>query len=205
MDIDASPQRGERLNRQDWIDGAILLLAEDNVEALRIDVLAKRLGVTKGSFYWHFKNREALLDAVLEAWREQMTTGIASFINNFPGTPLGRLSRLLRIAISPRPDVPGGPFELTLRDWARRDPKVDAVVKEVDSARLEFLKGLYLDAGMSNTDAEIYAFGQMSYVLGGRLMLFEGTREDLDSRWAVGRSFFVPEDSVIVARSKTAK
>ena len=205
MDMEAGPERGERLNRKDWIDGAIILLAEDNVEALRIDVLARRLGVTKGSFYWHFKNREALLDAVLEAWREQMTTGIASFINNFPGTPLGRLSRLMRIAISPRPDVPGGPFELTLRDWARRDAKVDQVVKEVDSKRLEFLKGLYLDAGMSRTDAEMYAFGQMSYVLGGRLMLFEGSREDLDNRWAVGRNFFVPEEGVAADRAPATK
>ncbi len=90
-----------------------------------MDTLAEKLGVTKGSFYWHFKGREDLLFAVLDEWRLRMTSEIRSLIvDTVTGTPWERLERLLRIAISARPDVPGGPFEMTLRDWARRDPKV---------------------------------------------------------------------------------
>ena len=108
------------LARKDWVDAAIEMMAEDNVEALRVDNLAERLGVTKGSFYWHFKGREDLIFSVLEAWRLQMTSQIQSLIADTSGAPWERIERLLRIAISTRPDVPGGPFEVTLRDWARR-------------------------------------------------------------------------------------
>ena len=120
------------LGRKDWIDAAITMLAEDNVEALRVDTLAEKLGVTKGSFYWHFKGRDDLLSAVLDEWRLRMTSEVQSLIFDRSGTPWERLERLLRIAISGRPDVPGGPFEITLRDWARRDPKVAKVVRAVD-------------------------------------------------------------------------
>src|SRR5688572_18482898 len=100
------------LGRKDWIDAAITMLAEDNVEALRVDTLAEKLGVTKGSFYWHFKGREDLLWAVVEAWRLTMTSETRALIVDATGTPWERLERLIRIAISPRQDVPGGPFEM---------------------------------------------------------------------------------------------
>jgi AcrR family transcriptional regulator len=125
------------LGRKDWIAASITMLAEDNVEALRVDTLAEKLGVTKGSFYWHFKGRDDLLSAVLDEWQLRMTSEIQSLILDRSGTPWERLERLLRIAISGRPDVPGGPFEITLRDWARRDPKVAKVVRAVDQSRPE--------------------------------------------------------------------
>jgi AcrR family transcriptional regulator len=68
------------LGRSDWIEAAIAMLAEDNVEALRVDTLAEKLGVTKGSFYWHFKGREDLLSGVLDAWRLRMTSEVRALI-----------------------------------------------------------------------------------------------------------------------------
>ena len=151
------PAADPPLGRKDWIDAAIVMLAEDNVEALRVDTLAEKLGVTKGSFYWHFKGREDLLFAVLDEWRLRMTSEVAVADLRPTGTPWERLERLLRIAISGRPDVPGGPFEMTLRDWARRDPKVAAVVRDVDADRIAFAAQLYREAGLSESDAEDYA------------------------------------------------
>lgn len=184
------------LARKDWIDAAIEMMAEDNVEALRVDNLAERLGVTKGSFYWHFKGREDLIFAVLESWRLQMTSQIQSLIADTSGTPWERIERLLRIAISARPHVPGGPFEVTLRDWARRDVKVDQIIREVDKARFDFAKQLYRDAGLNEADALDYAELHMAYVIGSRMTLAAGDREDVQRKRRIAVELLLPRERV---------
>lgn len=184
-----------RLSRADWVDGAIAFLAENNVDALRVDSLANQLGVTKGSFYWHFDSRETLLDAVLDTWRQRMINDIEAWISNSVGTPVGRLKRLLRIAISGRVDVPGGPLELTLRDWARRDPRVDAIVRRVDGERLEIVRKLYLEAGVNEEEAAAQAMLHMTFVAGGRSMLFSSEPEALEQRWKIAEMYLLPKTS----------
>lgn len=168
------------------------MLAEDSVDALRVDELAKRLGVTKGSFYWHFETRESLLLAVLETWRARMTREIEAFLGHTSGTAAARLNRLLRIAITPRPDVPGGPLEISLRDWARRDAKVQQVVQQVDEERIGFLVRLYLEAGLGRDEAEDFALANMAYTIGARMLLVGDSRADLERRWKVGKALLVP-------------
>jgi AcrR family transcriptional regulator len=185
-------QAAEPLGRKDWIDAAIAMLAEDNVEALRVDTLADKLGVTKGSFYWHFKGRDDLLSAVIEAWRLSMTSETRALIVDATGTPWERLQRLLRIAISGRPDVPGGPFEMTLRDWARRAPAVAEAVRKVDQERIAFLRQLYRDAGLSEQDAADYAEMHMAYVIGTRMTLQPGDREEIKRRRRIGEMLLLP-------------
>lgn len=186
------PASDAPLGRTDWIDAAIAMLAEDNVEALRVDTLAEKLGVTKGSFYWHFEGREDLLSAVVERWRLRMTSETRALIVDTSGTPWERLERLIRIAVSHRQDVPGGPFEMTLRDWARRDAKVAAVVHEVDTERVNFLRQLYREAGLSDSDAEEYAELHMAFVIGTRLTLPPGDREEIKRRRRVGMALLLP-------------
>jgi AcrR family transcriptional regulator len=185
------------LGRKDWIEAAIAMLAEDNVEALRVDTLAEKLGVTKGSFYWHFKGRDDLLFAVLDEWRLRMTSEVQSLIFDKSGTPWERLERLLRIAISSRPDVPGGPFETTLRDWARRDSKVAAVVREVDADRIAFAAQLYREAGLSESDAQDFADAHMAVVIGIRMTLADSSnREEIKRRRRIGAALLLPRDRV---------
>jgi AcrR family transcriptional regulator len=181
------------LGRKDWIEAAIAMLAEDNVEALRVDTLAEKLGVTKGSFYWHFEGRDDLLFAVLDEWRLRMTSEVQSLIFDRSGTPWERLERLLRIAISARPDVPGGPFEITLRDWARRDPKVAEVVRSVDAARIAFAEQLYREAGLSEADAQDYAEAHMAVVIGIRMTLADSeNRDEIKRRRRIGAALLLP-------------
>jgi AcrR family transcriptional regulator len=181
-----------RLSRQDWIDGAIRKLSEDSVAALRVDELAEFLNVTKGSFYWHFQNREELLDAVLLAWRTMMTTEIQEMLGKLKDTGLARLRNLMRIAISARPDVPGGPFELTLRDWARRDPQVAKVVREVDEARINIVAALYREAGLDAESAQEYSMAHMSFVIGARTAFATQSPEELARRRKIAETLFVP-------------
>jgi AcrR family transcriptional regulator len=183
------------LGRKDWIEAAIAMLAEDNVEALRVDTLAEKLGVTKGSFYWHFEGRDDLLFAVLDEWRLRMTSEVQSLIFDRSGTPWERLERLLRIAISARPDVPGGPFEITLRDWARRDPKVAEVVRSVDAARIAFAEQLYREAGLSEADAQDYAEAHMAVVIGIRMTLADSeNRDEIKRRRRIGAALLLPRE-----------
>jgi AcrR family transcriptional regulator len=190
-----SSSEGRRLSRQDWIDGAILFLSRHSVGTLRIDLLVKQMGVTKGSFYWHFESREVLLDAVLESWQKRMTGDIEAWLKSATGTPADQLRRLLHIGISSRPDVPGGPLELSLRDWARRDSRVDEIVMRVDAERLRILKNLYLESGLSDEDADAQALMHMTYVVGGRMMLFDGKVGTVEKRWRIGEMFLLPDSA----------
>lgn len=185
--------RTPRLSQQDWIDAALEMLAEGGVKAVEINVLADRMGITKGSFYWHFASREELLDAVIETWRRRTTSEIESLIRNRVGTPAGRLRRLIRIGMSPRPDVPGGALEMMLREWGRRDPKVAAVMREVDVRRHAFVRELYRDMGLDDEQADSYAFLHMSFTIGGRILMADGDAATYENGWKVGEQFLVPK------------
>src|SRR5256884_925388 len=186
------PARAARLSRGDWVEGAVAMLAEGGVKAVEINVLAERMGVTKGSFYWHFGSREELLDGVVETWRRRTTNEIESFIRNRVGTPLGRLKRLIRIGMSPHRDVPGGSLGKMIRDWGRRDPKVAAIMHEVDVRRNPFLRELYKDLGLNDDQADAYAFLHMSYAIGGRILMADGDPETYEKGWKVGEQFLLP-------------
>ncbi|HWM83479.1 MAG TPA: TetR/AcrR family transcriptional regulator [Pseudolabrys sp.] len=188
----ATASEAARLTRQDWINGAIRKLAQDSVAALRIDELASDLGVTKGSFYWHFHSREDLLDAVLESWRSLMVTRIKDLIGPANAAPLERLRNLLRIALAPQPDVPGGPFELTLRDWARRDVRVARLVREVDAERISFLEELYRTAGLNAAEAQVYAIAQMSFIIGSHTTAADSTDGTHAQRRRIAETLFIP-------------
>ena len=182
-----------RLTRRDWINGTIRRLAQDSVAALRIDELADALGVTKGSFYWHFRNREDLLDAVLESWRSLMVTRVKELIGPADAPPLARLRNLLHLALTPHPDAPGGPFELTLRDWARRDARVAKLVREVDTERVAFLEELYRGAGLDSHRARVYALAQMSFIIGSNTIPADRTGNADAQRRRVAEMLFIPD------------
>jgi AcrR family transcriptional regulator len=196
---------GRRLSREDWVEGAITFLSQHSVGSLRLDLLVKQMGVTKGSFYWHFASREALLDAVLESWQTRMTRDIEAWLNSAAGTPADQLRRLLHIGISSRPDVPGGPLELSLRDWARRDRRVNKIVMSVDAERLRILKSLYLAAGLTDERADAQALFHMTYVVGGRMMLFDGDVSTVEKRWRIGESVLIPEPVLNVKFARKRK
>jgi hypothetical protein len=88
--------------------------------------------------------------------------------------------------------VPGGPFELTLRDWARRNAEVQKVIEEVDTERVAFLVRLYSEAGLGATRAKDSALAHMALTIGLRMVLFDGSQENLEQRWRIAKAFLVP-------------
>ncbi len=145
-----------KLGRQDWIKTGLAVLAESGVEAVRVEPLAKRMKVTKGSFYWHFKNRNDLLDAILTEWVQIDTSSIIERVNQVDADPKTRLLQLFELAIADDSLTPGladGRIENAIRAWATSDKKVAELIAQVDQQRLNYTKDLFLEIGFPETEA----------------------------------------------------
>jgi AcrR family transcriptional regulator len=157
------------LDREAWIKGAIAILADHGAERLRVEVLAKRLGVTKGSFYWHFKDRRDLQDAVLEFWKDGRISDIRKQTGAEPGGEAAALLHTIEVYSSAR-NRKGIAIEAGVRDWARRDPQAAAVVEEVDAERLNCAFRLFLACGLDAEEAQARSVLLYAYVFGAALM-----------------------------------
>ncbi|HXW27226.1 MAG TPA: TetR/AcrR family transcriptional regulator [Xanthobacteraceae bacterium] len=121
-------------------------LARSGFTALKADTLAKRLGVSRGSFYWHFADVGAFHAAVLQRWRE---VALENIVAELQGPPGDRLQELIRRALSARLNL-----ESAVRAWAIADEKVRAVVAKVDAERVRYLKKLLVEDGLDPDIAE---------------------------------------------------
>ncbi|WP_172200211.1 TetR/AcrR family transcriptional regulator [Niveibacterium sp. COAC-50] len=160
------------LDRKAWIQAATDALAEEGLAGLRVEVLAKRCGVTKGSFYWHFRDRQELLDEVLNLWKEGRIRDVSKQARGEPGKPLEQLVRVIDVYSSSR-NRRGIQIELAVRDWARRDPKAAKVVEEVDQWRLKSAKDLFIASGMGAQEAASRSLLLYAYSFGLSLMIYE--------------------------------
>ena len=151
----ASPTGTERLGRADWVAAARSALVEQGVAAVKVDVLARAMGVSRGSFYWHFKSREDLLAALLEDWRLSAISPFVAAIASRPGQPQIQLLRFSEVWLDEQRYDPR--YDAALRDWARSSPEVDARVREVDDERVALLRGLFAAIGYGALEAEVRA------------------------------------------------
>lgn len=165
-----------KLGQQDWLDLGLKVLAEEGVEALRVEPLAKLLKVTKGSFYWHFKNRENFLEAILQTWVNQETSSIINQVEAIGGDAATKLLNLLELTVQD-----DGQVENAIRSWATKDSKVAAVLEKVDKLRLGYTKDLFLAVGFTPFEAMVRA-RMAYYFLVGEFTL--GTRTNQDERLA---------------------
>lgn len=150
MTTRSARQPRSRLTPQDWIEAGIELLTEAGVGAVKVESLAAELGVTRGSFYHHFADREALLQAMLDHWARIFTFDIAAQIGNLgldPGTTLLAMLRLIRSQRLAEKDAP-------FRAWALHDPMARAVLERVDEVRLGTIRSQFEGLGFSGMDAE---------------------------------------------------
>jgi AcrR family transcriptional regulator len=157
------------LDRDAWIRGAVSILAEHGAERLRVEVLAKRLGVTKGSFYWHFKDRRDLEDAVLEFWKDGRIRDIRKQTQADPGAEAAALLHTIEVYASAR-NRKGIAIEAAVRGWARRDAQAAAVVEEVDAERLACACRLFRACGLPEQEARGRSLLLYAYVFGISLM-----------------------------------
>ncbi|MCP3819083.1 TetR/AcrR family transcriptional regulator [Streptomyces sp. A3M-1-3] len=132
----------QRLSAQDWADAALTVIGEGGVAAVAVEPLAARLGTTKGSFYWHFANREALVEAALARWEEIGTEAIITLMETEPD-PERRLRTLFAEAIASAAE---DPLEVSLLATASH-PQVAAVLDRVTARRVGYVARLFEEVG----------------------------------------------------------
>lgn len=129
------------LTPRDWVVAGLAALADGGIESVRVERLAKRLGTTKGSFYWHFPDRPALLEAMLALWERE---GTRELIDNVAGIadPAERLRQLTAqtLVVLTR-GINVARAETAMRGWAAQDAAVGQRFERVEAERIRFLEG----------------------------------------------------------------
>ncbi|MDL5158929.1 TetR/AcrR family transcriptional regulator [Actinomycetospora termitidis] len=139
-----------RTPRHAWIDVGLRLLGERGPDAVRVEVLARELGVTKGGFYGYFADRPALLTEVLDEWERRSTTAVIERAEHEGGDPVTRARRAAALTFAD--DLV--PIDLAVREWARRDDGVAARLKRVDNQRMDYLRTTFRDRFPDPADLE---------------------------------------------------
>ena len=157
------------LTEQDWVDAAVKILGDENVRGIRIDALCRMLGVTKGSFYWHFATRNDLLVAMLDHWRRRMTMNVIQSVSGSGDDPRGRMKQLF--TLPRRKNSPASAqVETAIRDWARRVTLPRKAVQEVDEIRFDYISKLYRDMGFSDAEARKRAYLAYCMLMGDSIL-----------------------------------
>jgi AcrR family transcriptional regulator len=183
-------REGAKLDSAAWVQEALDVLAASGLDGVRVEILAKNLGVTKGSFYWHFKDRRELLDRVLQEWRRRATLTIIERLEGSQEPPERRLQRLLRLPLEARGAEAGAEVELSVRLWARYDETALAVLREIDELRLKYIAGLLEELGANKAEANARAILIYSYMRVSRSLIpaSDKTAMQLCEKILIGRS-----------------
>lgn len=145
-------QEKQNLSAEDWAEAALQAMAAGGLDAVAVEPLARQLGVTKGSFYWHFANREALLHAALELWERRETLDIVSGLDQVTD-PQERIFTVFR-----RANASNTAGRLYLALAAASDhPAVGECVRRVSQVRLEYLHQCYRELGLDEDDARLWS------------------------------------------------
>lgn len=129
---------------------------------MRIEALAVDLGVSKGGFYWHFADRQALLTEMLDSWEKAGTEDIIARVDSQPAEPRAKLQRLFELTSSPD----GLAVELAVRDWSRRDRDVAERLRRVDNRRIGYIRSLFGQFCADENDVEVRSMLAYTLVIG---------------------------------------
>lgn len=198
--VPAPRARAEQLSRDAWLDAAAAAVAEGGFDNVRVLTLARQLGVTRGSFYWHFQDHAELIVSFLDRWRNRRLAELA-YLQPGAGDSEAELRRILRLVLSePARNTRRMRVELSVRDLARRDPFAARVVAEVDRARIAQCTSLLESTTSDKRRAHDLALLLYVTTIGGRVVL-TGSAEDDEA--AIGRIEDLIADVVIaVGRRK---
>jgi AcrR family transcriptional regulator len=162
-----------RTPRSGWIDEGLRALAGGGPDAVRVEALARTLGVTKGGFYGHFSDRNALLEEMLDSWERMSTQEVLERVEREGGDARVKLRKAGALTFS-RALLP---IDLAVRDWARRDPAVAQRLRRVDNRRMEYLRELFGTFCSTEDDIEARSMLAFSLLIGNHFMAADhGTR-----------------------------
>lgn len=152
---DTKPETGWRGSREGWLEAAYDTLVREGVEAVKILPLAERLGLSRTSFYWFFKDRDALLAALAEMWAARTTLPLTAACTEYAETETEAMLNV--IACFLRPETFDAKLEFAMRGWGLKDPAILARIGEADTQRLVALVAMMERWGHAAQDADVRA------------------------------------------------
>jgi AcrR family transcriptional regulator len=172
------------LTPEAWIEAATQVLVDQGIDHVRVDVLAGQLGVTRGSFYWHFRDREELLRRVLAAWRERATEQLTARLERAHTDPYAQIRDVISLPFRGRAAARAARIELAIRAWARRDEMARAAVDEADASRIAYHVAVFSALGFAPGEARSRAFVLYGYEVAESLLHRQGSDEQRRARAA---------------------
>ena len=162
-----------RSSRTTWLDEGLTLLQQSGIDQVRIDTLCTRLKLTKGSFYHHFKNHQAYMEALLEHWEEKYTSRFIDYAEQGE-TAANKLERLNHMTLTAYSDP-----EVHIRAWALTDAVAKQTVQRVDERRVNYLINLYTQYGMTEAQAKVVSNTIYATLIGTQYLLVQLTPKDV--------------------------
>jgi len=170
------------LTPESWIDAATEVLVDRGIDHVRVDMLAIQLGVTRGSFYWHFRDREDLLRRVLQTWSERTTEQLTRRLEQSKGDALEQLRDVISLPFRGRSAARAARIELAIRAWARRDAMARQAVDAADATRIAYHEQVLQALGLPPEQAKLRAFLVYSCEVAESLLHRQGTAEERSAR-----------------------
>ncbi len=143
----------KQLTVEDWLKQALETLDNEGIHKVNVEYLARQLGVTKGSFYWHFKNHKTLIREMLDYWARTLTTNVIERSIQDSKDAKEIFFKLITIITTEK----AGRYEAAIRAYAMHDEIARSAIQKVDKQRLQFITGLFIDMNFKQADAELRA------------------------------------------------
>ncbi len=151
-----------RTPRERWIEQGLQALAAGGPDAVRVEALAKALGVSRGGFYWHFDDRRALLEEMLDTWERRSTDEVIDRVEREGGDVTTKARRAGALTFSSELL----PIDLAIRDWSRREHAVAERLRRVDNRRMDYLRSLFASVCADEDDVEARCMLAFSVAIG---------------------------------------
>jgi len=150
MVSDSMKSAGNRLNKEVWLQKSLDILAGEGDTKLTIDHVVKSMGVTKGSFYWHFKNRADFVTSLVDYWKNRFTALVANALE-----PINDPSQRLLTLMALLTDGNHSRYDVAIINWAQHEPTAKRTVQEVFDIRTGFLRSIFMELGFQGDDLEM--------------------------------------------------
>lgn len=141
----------KRVSKAEWLVLALEVLASEGVQGVRVERLARDLGIAKSGFYWHFRDRSELLQSILDYWKDEFTAVVTANTDFLEGDPKKRLYDTMCMIL----DHNLAKYDLAIRDWAANDSAAARVVRRVYRMRLDFVRSIFSDMGFRGRQLEM--------------------------------------------------
>jgi AcrR family transcriptional regulator len=174
----------ETLTPENWIEAATSVLVDQGIDHVRVDVLAGQLEVTRGSFYWHFRDREDLLRRVLQAWSDRSTALLTRRLETARTDPREQLRDVISLPFRGRAAARAARIELAIRAWARRDDMARQAVDASDASRIAYHGQIFEALGFEPTEARMRGFVLYSWEVAESMLHRQGTAAHRQERIA---------------------